>query len=199
MENQTKRNRKTTEQKILEAYHEEVMEKGFEQTGINLVAKRSGYSKVLIYRYFGGWEGLHKKYIDQHDFWDTHFLSDEKHVDKLIMEFIRDQVEQLKEDRILRQMIRWELNDRNQITEEISQRRNESAKLFIKEVKSKLPLLLKGRDVEAFYIIITSAIYYLSLKKDTIDIISGIELNSEKGWGRIEKVIKQMLKAWLWG
>ena len=96
-------------------------------------------------------------------------------------------------------MIRWELNDDNAITREVSKRREESIRQFVTSAKKRLPLLLKGRDIEAFYTIISSALYFLTLKKDTISNTNGMDLTDEKTWVRLEKVIKQMIKGWLWG
>ncbi|MGB0408875.1 MAG: TetR/AcrR family transcriptional regulator [Opitutales bacterium] len=53
-----KRSRKNTEQRFQDAVLELVAESGCAHLGVNLVAQRAGSDKVLIYRYFGGIEGL---------------------------------------------------------------------------------------------------------------------------------------------
>ncbi len=53
-----KRNRAHTEQRILTAARELIIESGFSEFGINHVASRSSADKVLIYRYFDGINGL---------------------------------------------------------------------------------------------------------------------------------------------
>lgn len=37
---------------------EVIAEKGIDKAGINYIADKAGINKVLIYRYFGGWNGL---------------------------------------------------------------------------------------------------------------------------------------------
>lgn len=52
------RDRASTARAILAAAHELLLAHGPESCGINAVALLSGYDKVLIYRYFGGHDGL---------------------------------------------------------------------------------------------------------------------------------------------
>lgn len=53
-----KRSRSNTEQRFQEAVLEIVAESGCAQLGVNAIAEKAGYDKVLIYRYFGDLEGL---------------------------------------------------------------------------------------------------------------------------------------------
>jgi len=52
------RNRGTTEEKIVEAACGLLASGGFAEWGVNRVAEASGFDKVLLYRYFGGLDGL---------------------------------------------------------------------------------------------------------------------------------------------
>ncbi len=58
-----RRNRAKTTQRIVEALEEVIAERGLEGVGVNRVAERANVSKVLIYRYFGGMEGLLEYYV----------------------------------------------------------------------------------------------------------------------------------------
>lgn len=51
-------NREDTTERILEAGLALLAEEGFAGLGVNALARRSGADKQLIYRYFGGMEGL---------------------------------------------------------------------------------------------------------------------------------------------
>lgn len=53
-----KRSRSATEQRFQDAVLDLVADSGCAEIGVNLVAERAGADKVLIYRYFGGLEGL---------------------------------------------------------------------------------------------------------------------------------------------
>jgi AcrR family transcriptional regulator len=52
------RDRNQTERRLIDAVGHLIAEEGLAHVGINRVARRSGVNKVLIYRYFGGLDGL---------------------------------------------------------------------------------------------------------------------------------------------
>ncbi|MDX2111495.1 MAG: helix-turn-helix domain-containing protein [Verrucomicrobiota bacterium] len=53
-----RKNRAATEQRLLTAARSLLEESGFAHFGINAVAERAGVDKVLVYRYFGGPNGI---------------------------------------------------------------------------------------------------------------------------------------------
>lgn len=61
----TPRDRSATSHKILAAARQLVLAQGMPGLGINAIAKTAGCDKVLIYRYFGGLEGVLKALADQ--------------------------------------------------------------------------------------------------------------------------------------
>ena len=60
---------KETEKRLLEAVSKIIEEEGFTQIGINRIAKKAQCDKVLIYRYFGGLDGLLAAWAKQYDFY----------------------------------------------------------------------------------------------------------------------------------
>lgn len=59
------RNRALTKQRLLDAVAQIIAEDGVEGVRVNRVANRAGVTKTLIYRYFGGIDGLRETYIRQ--------------------------------------------------------------------------------------------------------------------------------------
>jgi len=57
------RNKQRTQARILDAVGEIIEQSGMHAVGINLVARKSGHNKVLIYRYFGDLDHLISQYI----------------------------------------------------------------------------------------------------------------------------------------
>lgn len=53
-----RRNKPQTMSKIVQAACEEIVLKGINKAGINGIADTAGVNKILIYRYFGGWNGV---------------------------------------------------------------------------------------------------------------------------------------------
>jgi len=63
------RNRQLTEKKIQDAATRILQESGFEEWGINAIARKAGVDKVLIYRYFKSLDGLLETIIEATEFW----------------------------------------------------------------------------------------------------------------------------------
>ena len=72
---------KETEKRLLEAVSKIIEEEGFTQIGINRIAKKAQCDKVLIYRYFGGLDGLLAAWAKQYDFY-SFARSEERRVGK---------------------------------------------------------------------------------------------------------------------
>ena len=66
-----RRNRKITEQAIIDAFETVLLRDGIYQIGINAVAKEAGVDKVLIYRYFGGLPQLATRWAREVALWPT--------------------------------------------------------------------------------------------------------------------------------
>jgi AcrR family transcriptional regulator len=63
------RSRLQTEQRILDAVGRLLLEQGYPAVGINAIARQAGCDKVLIYRYFGGFDELLLACIDLQVLW----------------------------------------------------------------------------------------------------------------------------------
>ena len=60
---------KDTEKRLIEAVSKVIEEEGFTKIGINRIARQAQCDKVLIYRYFGGLDGLLVAWAKQYDFY----------------------------------------------------------------------------------------------------------------------------------
>ena len=144
--------RKKTEQSILAALEEQLIEGGMQGLGINVVAKRAGVSKELIYRYFGGMPGLMLAWMQGRDYWsskagvlgsdDTSNLSPAA----LIAAMLREQEAVLARDQAVAEVRRWELVERSEIGDQLRERREREARKFI----DRLDGLTDEADVPAF-------------------------------------------------
>jgi AcrR family transcriptional regulator len=65
------RDRVATERRLIESVGAVLATEGFAGLGVNAVAAEAGADKVLIYRYFGGLEGLVQAYAASTDFWPS--------------------------------------------------------------------------------------------------------------------------------
>ena len=115
------KDRETTEKRLLTAVGEIVEESGLESLGINAVAQRAGVSKMLIYRYFGSLEDLIAQYIIQRDYWVNipTEIPGKNELNAFVKDMFREQIRQLREDKMLIRLYRWELSVNNPIVEQM--------------------------------------------------------------------------------
>jgi AcrR family transcriptional regulator len=71
------KNKENTKRKLLNAVGNIVTTDGFGGLGLNKVARSAGVSKILIYRYFGGFNELIRAYILEQDFWKNYLSEDQ--------------------------------------------------------------------------------------------------------------------------
>lgn len=189
--------REKTEQAILKALDEQLAEGGMKSVGVNAVAKRAGVSKELIYRYFDGMPGLMLAWMMGRDFWSSKsgvLGSDDtssRSPVALIQAMLREQEAVLARDQSLAAVRRWELIERNEISEKLSQRREAMARTFI----DRLDGLTTGADMPAVVSVLLAGILYLSLRAKTEEVFLGVPLREPEGWERIWKAVELLLTS----
>ncbi|MDP4185000.1 MAG: TetR/AcrR family transcriptional regulator, partial [Bacteroidota bacterium] len=118
------RNREATIKKLIEATGKIITREGFTALGINNIAAEAGVSKVLIYRYFGDLNGLIKEYAISKDYWLTEGFNLLEQTNPPLLEFFQTaivgQVRYLRNNPDLQEMMRWELSEKNEVTEYIA-------------------------------------------------------------------------------
>ncbi len=194
-----KLNRKeNTKKKILLALKQQLMDQGFRGIGINVVARRAGVSKELIYRYFGSMDNLIRDLMVQEDYWamqsskDVESYNNSKFVNKEneIINMLFQQIEDLRNNKELQEIRRWELIDLNDLTFELSQRRETSSKDFLKRNG-----IVEGNIEAGKLAILLSGILYLVLRSKISNEWFGINLEDKNGWDILKLSLKSLVKA----
>lgn len=189
--------REKTERAILEALEAQLREGGMKSVGVNAIAKRAGVSKELIYRYFDGMPGLMLSWMQDRDFWSgrSAVLSRDdtstRSPARLIESMLREQEAILARDEALAAVRRWELVERNEISEKLSHRRETMARGFI----DRLDGLTEEADVPAFVSVLLAGILYLSLRAKTEEYFLGVPIQTAEGWRRIWDAVDRLLSS----
>ena len=112
---------------MLTAVGEIIEESGLESLGVNASTK-GRVSKMLIYRYFGSLEDLIAQYIMQRDYWVNipTEIPGKNELNAFVKDMFREQIRQLREDKMLIRLYRWELSVNNPIVEQIRRKREEN-------------------------------------------------------------------------
>ena len=112
---------KETEKRLLEAVSKIIEEEGFTQIGINRIAKKAQCDKVLIYRYFGGLDGLLAAWAKQYDFYSFAYSEFAGQIAQVTTANLKDiiktillkQLEYLKDSHLMQELYVWELSGKS--------------------------------------------------------------------------------------
>jgi AcrR family transcriptional regulator len=186
------RDREETRKKILAAMGRLLAQKGSTALGINAIAREARVDKVLIYRYFGGLPELYRAFaLEGNSFPSLDEITEGKleelaklppadAVKAVILGFVRA----VRRRPLTMEMMRWELQERNELTDALAAERNRQAQQWFALVPN-----LRGADIPAVVSILVAGQIFLALRAKTTHSYNGIDLHSEEGWRRIEDAV----------
>lgn len=195
-----RRNRQMTMERILRAMGDVMAERGTEKAGINAVAERAGVNKVLIYRYFGGWNGLLEAYVQRGFFlsmFNEKFLeSVPEHLPaenraKVWSEYTIQFLREFRARKPSQELVRWEMtHGETELAHRLAKFRNESYTKLVDRIAPHSDF-----DPLAIMSLMVSAVTYLVLISSQRDHIVDIDLHAEAGWERIETAIRRIYSS----
>lgn len=193
------RNREQTRQKLIDAVGHLLAKSGFSDVGINAIARTAGCDKVLIYRYFGGLPQLLEAYAKEGDHWpqtDALLPGNLQHAtaEEATIAVLSNTLRELRQRAITQEIMRWELQERNDLTDKLANVREKQGEILLKRIigDSRVETEI---DNNAIVAILHAGLTYLVLRSKTADRYVGVSLKSEKGWKRIEKAMATIVRS----
>ncbi|WP_375447329.1 TetR/AcrR family transcriptional regulator [uncultured Fibrella sp.] len=188
-----RRNRAKTTQRIIDAFEEVLAERGLQAVGVNRVAERAGVSKVLIYRYFGGLEGLIAHYIRMGRLYPSFTEAvlqqirpnNEDELSRLWHRQLTQLFRQFRNNKASRELLKANTIENDPIADIASQVQDEEITRLINQFS-----FVENVDNAAISAVTFGAMSYLTLMADNNRTMAGINLRSEEGWKRIENAVK---------
>ncbi|GAB3750217.1 TetR/AcrR family transcriptional regulator [Spirosoma pomorum] len=193
-----RRNRAKTTQRIVEALEEVISERGLEGVGVNRIAEKANVSKVLIYRYFGGMEGLLEYYVKMGKLFPvfTPSLLDQirpLHESDIARIWYRQVIQTFRHFRTFkaaREILKASVIENDPIAESTAKAQDEEMTRLVSQLS-----FVSGADTQAISAIILGAMTYLTIMAQNDRTMISIDLRSEEGWQRIESAIKSIYIA----
>lgn len=193
------RDRDATERLILTAAKEVLGEEGFANFGINAIARRAGCDKQLIYRYYGGLDGL----ADAIGADLAATLSDElkplsspapRTYGELMRRLALGLLELLRRDRVMQQINAWEAASPSPLVKRLIAARAKRMALWMHEMRGALQ---PPADVDAPAInaIIVAAVQQLAVSAAANGEFSGMPLREDAHWVRLNDAITKLVGA----
>ncbi len=196
----TERDRAATERRILDAVGLVLSESGFNDLGVNAIARRAGVDKVLIYRYFGGLPELLAAFARRSEFWPTeaelltgtrsHGRDDRASQGVAVLKGL---LRGLRSRPMTQEVLRWELAASNDLTERLADVREEQG------VRVLSSLVGPGRDrrargdIAAVAALLSAGLTYLVLRSKSAPSWLGVDLD-DRGFARIERALELIVQ-----
>ncbi len=200
----TTRNREATRLRIIEAVEAVICAEGFGAIGINAVARNAGIDKVLIYRYFGGLEGLLAETAQHGEFWwrvedllaePLPGPDDPDGLSACLSAVLTRHVGFLRSHPLTLEVIAWEMSERNELTRAFEDVREERSRELMERLAARFgygPAAFADRFGPALALLGAGA-NYLAAQGRQLARFSGVNLQAETGWRSLENAARQLL------
>ena len=186
---------KETEKRLLDAVSHIIENDGFTKIGVNRIASQAGCDKVLIYRYFGGLDGLLVEWAKRHDYYsfaysefiDTIKQSEKEDIRQIVKDVLFRQLHYLKDNVLMQQLLVWELSGHSSFKGILEERERIGYKLQ-EELNKSLDIC---NDNDMSVAIIISAINYIVLFTRQYPKLNDIDFSKPEAWSRMEAMISK--------
>lgn len=179
------RDREATEQRFIEAAARVIARDGAAGLGVNAIAAEAGADKKLIYRYFGGLDGLLEAMGANTAVWIGDALSAPKgdYGERMAAVFAA-YAANLRADPVLQKLLAWELAGPSDTLRRIDAARSKAMYAVMPKLRGdeRPP---EGVDAPAVNAILLAALHYLTLRGATMGAFSGLPLKTEADWKRV--------------
>lgn len=194
------RDREATERGILEAARTALAEDGFAAFGINGIARRAGCDKQLIYRYFGGLEGL----VDAIGTTVATELASSlesatadppatRYAD-MVERMMLALLDLFRGNATLRQITAWELAAPSPLVARLAAARSRPMQAWSLKMRGDLAPPA-GVDVGATNALLIGAVQQLALSGASNGGFSNVSLKSGDDWQRMRHAISALVRA----
>ena len=193
--------RRATQQRIIDAFERILVRDGVGGIGINAIMAEAGIQKTLIYRYFGGLEGLAEAWMEQADLApsvediagmpleDFRGLDAPTRLATIHINYARLLRDRPAACRILAEDLRHG-SDLPKVLEK--------ARLLLGKSHEELlmsdPELMQPKYLSAIFVL-QAAANYLALRAQASPVYNGIPLDSEEGWGQVMDMLRAVAAA----
>ncbi|MBX9746240.1 MAG: TetR family transcriptional regulator [Hyphomonadaceae bacterium] len=179
------KDRAATEAAILEAARAILAEHGFAALNVSAVAEAARVDRKLIYRYFGGVDGLAARLGGAESSWTGAApLPRTSRADAFDA-----YAKALRADPALQQMLAWELVETSPTLRKLDAARSAA----MKKSFAGLNAGAASEDSAAENAVALAALHYLALRERTLGGFAGLKLDKD-GWRRVHAVLGKLLR-----
>ena len=174
-------------------------EEGFTAFGVNAIARRAGCDKQLIYRYFGGLDGLVEA-IGEDVAGLIQSLMGEADVKdlatyvQLVEHMLLSLLDALRRSDLLLRVAAWEVFDPTPVTARLAAARGRALGAWVEARRGDL-VAPDGVDFGAINATLIAAVQQLALSAKATGTFGGVSLQTEADWDRIRAVLRKLVQS----
>ena len=192
-----KKGRLQTEQKILHALEQLLLEQGFPAVGINSLARQAGCDKVLIYRYFDGLDGVLKAFAENTELWWNVDEIITESVDEIgqqalpefLQTLLKRHVEALQSRPVTLEIMAWEMSVQNNLTVALARTRAERGMALVKTIRAHYHN--PNIDIGGILGVFGAAINYLVIRTR-----NAAPQHMTEEWWRLQHTIAKLMETY---
>ena len=191
------RGRLNTEQRLIEAVGAILLDEGYSAVGINSIARRAGCDKVLIYRYFGGFDELLLAFAETTTlWWEVDEIITENPADcadialpDYLQRLLDRYVKALEARPLALEIMAWEMSAQNNLTQRLARTRSERGMELVKRIREyyRQPNI----DIGGILGVFGAAINYLVIRTRRRS-----QQYKKEEWWRLQQTIGKLLQAY---
>lgn len=186
-----------TEQKILHALEQLLLEQGFPAVGINSLARQASCDKVLIYRYFDGLDGLLKAFAESTELWWNidEILTEsvdeigQQPLPEFLQTLLKRHVEALQARPVTLEIMAWEMSAQNNLTVALARTRAERGMALVKTIRAHYQN--PNIDIGGILGVFGAAINYLVIRTR-----NAAPQHMTEEWWRLQHTIAKLMETY---
>lgn len=192
---------RNAEKRLLIAVSQIIENEGFNKIGVNKIAKQAKCDKVLIYRYFGGLEGLLSTWAKENDFYTLAYQTYSARVTKvessediieLTQSILLEQLDFLRTNKLMQELLAWELSG-NSTFRSIQDEREKNGFKLQEALEKKLGK--ESKVARMFITILIASINYIVLATRQYRLFNGIDFSNQETWELCKQAINEYIRV----
>ncbi len=188
-----RRSKADIEAAIQRAAIAQIKKKGFSLALVTDIVKRAKIEPIVFYNRYKNLDEFYDKFVKKYDYWLSnivHGLADELNTTDGYADIMTQLLDNLLNDGIMTELLRWEVSEGTHITERTARLREMDVTDLIAKYSSEKK---QSIDLVAISALIVGGIYFMVLHKDR-STFAGIDLNSTEGQRRIEHAFRHIAR-----
>ncbi len=200
-----KRDRKATEEAIVKAFESVLLRDGIQGLGVNAVAQEAGVNKVLIYRYFGDFQGLARHWSSNSSFWPSELeligndpdSFGELDIRERVVKVLRNYMESIRSRPRTVEVLAGELVSANRTSEALSEGMVRPGKDVGKYIEiDKADKDISDRVYKIIFLV-SALTAFFSVRERNNPTFLGFDFSDKESWDFLEDAIQDVARAYL--